>query len=365
MAGDQHLDPATEDAERLVLAHDLEAAVAGGRVDDVLGLERRLADRALGRGRLGRVSPRTARASAPSSPAPVGAETASTPATRSPSRSRQAATSRSTTSSGTRSRFESTTSSGSPLEAGAVRGELGAHGLVRGHRVDLSRPDLAAEGDEVNEQPAALDVGEELVTEPDPLGGALDQAGDVGEHELALAVVDRPQDRLEGRERVVGDLRRRAGEAREQRRLAGVRQPDQAGVGEQLQPQLDPARLALQPALGEARRLTGRAGEALVAVPAGAARRRRPPAGPARPGRSGGPRGPRPGCRAEPGSPRPRHGRRGAARPRRGRRARRAGAARTAARRGRGARDRRPAPRRRRARRRRRRARRGGRAPRA
>ena len=96
----------------------------------------------------------------------------------------------------------------------------------------------------------------------------LDQARDVGEHQLALAVVDRPEDRLEGGERIVGDLRRRAREAREQRRLARVRQPDEAGVGEQLQPQLDPARLAGQAALGEPRRLAGRAREALVAVPA-------------------------------------------------------------------------------------------------
>ena len=50
-------------------------------------------------------------------------------------------------------------------------------------------------------------------------------------------------------------------------------QPDEPGVGEQLQPQLDPARLAREPALGEARRLAGRGGEALVAVPADAAAR--------------------------------------------------------------------------------------------
>ena len=49
----------------------------------------------------------------------------------------------------------------------------------------------------MDERPTTLDVGEELVAEPGALGGALDQPGDVGEHELSLAVVDRPEHRLE------------------------------------------------------------------------------------------------------------------------------------------------------------------------
>ena len=44
-----------------------------------------------------------------------------------------------------------------------------------------------------------------------------------------------PSTGCERRERVVGDLRLRAGQPREQRRLAGVGQPDQADVGEQLE----------------------------------------------------------------------------------------------------------------------------------
>jgi hypothetical protein len=50
-----------------------------------------------------------------------------------------------------------------------------------------------------------------------------------------------------------------------------VPQPDQPGVGEQLQPQLNPAGVAREPALGEARRLPGGGREALVAVTADAA----------------------------------------------------------------------------------------------
>ena len=66
----------------------------------------------------------------------------------------------------------------------------------------------------MDEHRAALDVGEELVAEAGALGGALDQARDVGEHRLAVLAVDHPERRREGRERVVGDLRRRPGQAR-------------------------------------------------------------------------------------------------------------------------------------------------------
>ena len=107
--------------------------------------------------------------------------------------------------------------------------------------------------------------------EPGPGRRPFDQPGDVGEHRLAVLPVDRPERRRQGREGIVGDLRRRLGQPPEQRALARVRQPDQADVGEQLQPQLDPVGFALGPFLGEARRLPDRGGEAFVAVPAAAA----------------------------------------------------------------------------------------------
>ena len=53
--------------------------------------------------------------------------------------------------------------------------------------------------------------------------------------------------------------------------LPALGRPDEADVGEQLQPQLEPALLARQAVLGEARRLAGRALEARVAAPALAA----------------------------------------------------------------------------------------------
>jgi hypothetical protein len=75
-------------------------------------------------------------------------------------------------------------------------------------------------------------VREELVAEPGAAARALDQPRDVGDHELALLALERPKDRLERGERIARDLRRRPRDPREQRRLAGVREPDQPGVGE-------------------------------------------------------------------------------------------------------------------------------------
>ncbi len=152
-----------------------------------------------------------------------------------------------------------------------MRGELGPDGLVGADGLRLALG--PAERDEVDQHPAALDVGEKLVAEAHAGGGALDQAGDVGQHELALAVVDRAEDRLERRERVIGDLRSGAGEPGEERGLAGVRKAHEASVGKQLQPQLDPTGFPLEPALREPRRLARGGGEALVAVSPGAARR--------------------------------------------------------------------------------------------
>ena len=132
--------------------------------------------------------------------------------------------------------------------------------------------------DHVDEHPRALEVREELVAEPDALARALDQARDVGDDELApVGRLDRAEHRLQRRERVVGDLRPRVRDAREQRRLARVRQPDERRVGEQLQVQLDVALLARQADLREPRHLPRRRDEARVAAPAAAAAREHDP----------------------------------------------------------------------------------------
>ena len=135
-------------------------------------------------------------------------------------------------------------------------GELALDRRVVGERVGaLRRRELGRDVEHVHEQARALDVGEEVVAEARALAGALDQAGDVGEHELALLAFEHPEHRRERREGIVGDLRRGPRQPRQQRGLAGVGQPHEPHVGEQLEPQLEPALLPGQAALGEARRL--------------------------------------------------------------------------------------------------------------
>ena len=72
-------------------------------------------------------------------------------------------------------------------------------------------------------------------------------------------------------ERIVGDLRPRRAHRGEEGRLAGVRQADDAGIGDQLHAQPDGALLAGLPGIGVARRAVGRALEARVAEAAVAA----------------------------------------------------------------------------------------------
>ncbi len=131
----------------------------------------------------------------------------------------------------------------------------------------------------MDEQSRALDVGKELVAEPRTLAGTFDQAGDVREDQLTLLTLEHAQHRRERREGVVGDLRRSACEAREQRGLAGVGQADQTDVREQLQLQLQPPLLTRQAALGKARGLARGRCKALVALPTRAAARDSRPAG--------------------------------------------------------------------------------------
>ena len=152
----------------------------------------------------------------------------------------------------------------------AVQAQLGLHGREVLGRV---RAVQRGEVEHVHEQPAALHVRQELVAESGARARPLDQAGDIGEHELTLVALERAEHRLDRREGIVGHLRLRAREAREQRRLAGVRQPDEPGVRKQPQAQLEPALLTRQAALGEARRLARRGGELPVAAAAGAATR--------------------------------------------------------------------------------------------
>ncbi len=144
-------------------------------------------------------------------------------------------------------------------EPGAVRIELAVDDLELLRGISRSRVD------DVDEHARALEVREELVAEPDAFAGALDQAGDVGDRQLAaVGRVDGSQDRLERGKGVLGDLGPGIGDAPQKRGLARVREPRQRCVRHQLEPELERPLVTRQPGLGKARRLPRRRREPLV-----------------------------------------------------------------------------------------------------
>ena len=250
-------------------------------------------------------------------PAPVADEVTST-GTSSPRRSRHCAAARSASSGGHEVGLRQRQQPRQRRQPRVVRAQLGLDRRVVGDRVGAVE---RREVEDVHEQARALDVGEEVVAEAGAVAGALDQPRDVGDDELAVGAVERAEHRLERRERVGGDLRRGPRHAPQQRGLAGVGQPDEADVGEQLQAQVDPALLAGQAALAHAAAPGSSSSRTSCcrARPSRRGRRRR--AGRVRRGRACCRPTRRPACRAGRAPPAAGRRRRGAARPRRGRRA--------------------------------------------
>ena len=229
----------------------------------------------------------------------------------------------SASSSGTRSAFESARMRGSS----ASRGSCSASSCsITPWLSSGSEPSSGSRSSTCTSSRVRSTWARKSCPSPAPSLGALDQARDVGDHELAVVAVERAEDGLQRRERIRGDLRLRAREPREQRRLAGVGQADEADVGQQLEMELDAALLARQPALGDPRGLAGGGLEARVAAPAGAAAGDRDLlAGPHEVVAACRPRA-RPACPAAPRRSGRRRRPRGAASPARGRRARRGSA---------------------------------------
>ena len=96
-------------------------------------------------------------------------------------------------------------------------------------------------------------MAQELVTEPLPIGGSLDQPRDVSHDDRGAVVeVDHAQIRLEGGEGIVGDLGACCTDPCDEGALAHVGESDQRDVGEQLE--LEP-----QPLLGDDLTLLGEA----------------------------------------------------------------------------------------------------------
>ena len=90
--------------------------------------------------------------------------------------------------------------------------------------------------DDVQQDARALQVLEEADAEPGAVGGAFDQAGNVGDDE-ALGVADAhdAEVRVHRGERIVGDLRACGRNGADEGALAGVWQAEQADVGEHAQ----------------------------------------------------------------------------------------------------------------------------------
>ena len=104
---------------------------------------------------------------------------------------------------------------------------------------------------------ATLDMAEETVAKADALVRALDQAGNIGEHEFAPVDLDDAELRLQRGERIVGDFRLGRADGGKECRLPGIRQADDAGIGDQLEPQPDGVLLAGLAGIGAARRAIG------------------------------------------------------------------------------------------------------------
>jgi hypothetical protein len=122
-----------------------------------------------------------------------------------------------------------------------------------------------------DEDSRPLDMAEKLVTQPLARRCALDQPGNVCQHELALVEADHTQVGFEGGEGVVGDLRCRRGHFRNEGGLAGVGKPDQRRIGEEFHLEREPLRPTVLPLLGHTRgpvRRVDEGGVAPAATPA-------------------------------------------------------------------------------------------------
>jgi hypothetical protein len=78
---------------------------------------------------------------------------------------------------------------------------------------------------------------QELDAESGAFGRALDHAGDVGDDKAVVAgsIADHAEVRIQRRERIVCDLRRRRRHRANERGLAGIRKAEQADIGQQLE----------------------------------------------------------------------------------------------------------------------------------
>ena len=113
----------------------------------------------------------------------------------------------------------------------------------------------------MDQQPAPVNVPQEVVAQARPLGGTLDDAGDIRHDEgHALVHIDDPQVGEEGGEVVVGDLGPGVGGDGEQGGFAHIGEAHQAHVRQELELQNHVPLLALDAGLGKPGHLPGGGG---------------------------------------------------------------------------------------------------------
>ncbi len=101
-----------------------------------------------------------------------------------------------------------------------------------------------------HEGPRPLDMAEELVPQPFPFGGTLDQPGNVRHDELPVVDLDNAEMWLEGGEGVVGHLGLCRRDRRDQAALPRIGESDEGGVGEKLHLEDKPDSLPVLTLLG-------------------------------------------------------------------------------------------------------------------
>ena len=132
---------------------------------------------------------------------------------------------------------------------------------------------FAADVNEMQQHAAALHMAEETVAEAQTLMGALDEAGNVRQHEFALIHAHDAQIGMERGEGIVGDLRLGGGDRGQEGRFARIGQAHEAGVRNELQAQPDGALDADLAGIGALGRAIGGGGEMQIAEAAVAAAR--------------------------------------------------------------------------------------------
>src|ERR1051325_7139919 len=134
-------------------------------------------------------------------------------------------------------------------QARALQQLGGERAHLRLHQLEVTPRVRRRSVDHVDESARALHVAQEALAESRPLGRALDEAWDVGDHHPAEAGFGDTQLWVEGCERVRRDFGLGRGHGAQQRGLACIGRPDQPDVGDELEVERDLQLLALQAGL--------------------------------------------------------------------------------------------------------------------